>query len=442
MMSKYHLMTFGCQMNKADSETIAAILEGLGYEPVSEPATADLIVANTCCVRKSAEDKAYGRINSLTIRKVANPNMIIGIGGCLAQQEQDKIFERVKPVDFAFGPNSISLIPSLIARVRQGEAGVGAFDPSPEDHGPRPIPVRQSSISAWVPISVGCSNFCSYCIVPHVRGPERSLFPHVIVNQIRQLSAQGYSEVTLLGQNVNTYGHDLEQASTLAELLSLINETEGLARIRFTTSHPRDFGLDLVEAVAGLDKVCEYLHLPIQSGSDRVLKSMNRGYSRQEYLDLIALIRTRIPGVAISSDFIVGYPGETDKDFSATFDIVERAEFDQAFVFLYSPRAGTPAAGMPDQVSKAVKQRRFEALQGLINDICQQQNLTQVGTELQVLNEGRSKKNKQLYTGRSRTNKIVHFSAPEGLRIGTLVNIKIESGKSTYLIGRATGDCA
>lgn len=431
----YNIITMGCQMNKYDSERIAGILENIGYLPIAEPDGADLIILNTCCVRASADDKAFGRANTLGSLKAKNNNLLIGFGGCLAQKEKDNLFKKAKTIDFAFGPKSIADIPELISVAKGGKAS--SFDSLDALLPEFSITVRKNRLSAWLPISAGCSNFCTYCIVPYVRGPEQSRPIDEVYEEALNLVDEGYSEITLLGQNVNTYGVDLKEQVSLGELFQRLNEIDGLQRIRFTTSHPRDFSELLMKSIAGNKKVCEYFHLPMQAGSDKVLSLMNRGYTRDKYFSLIEQVREYFPDAAISSDFIVGFPGETDEDFADTVDAVQRIRFDQAFLFLYSSRDGTKAATMTGQVPADVKAERFKVLSELVNDICIQKNRGHIGSIVEVLAEGKSKKDNELWTGRTRTNRIVHFTSMLEQGIGELVDVKIESALSTYLKGTA-----
>ncbi len=431
-----HLVTFGCQMNEADSELMAGLLEGMGYDCTDDPAQADIILLNTCCVRETAENKVWGLLGKLKRLKRQKPELIIGVSGCMPQQKGvvAEIKRRFPHVDLVLGTYNRHELPDLIGRIRSDRAKVHEVW---EEAGalPEGFPVkRQGGIRAWVPVIYGCNNFCTYCIVPHVRGRERSRRPEAVVEDVRKLVEQGYQEVTLLGQNVNSYGKDLGSEMDFAGLLYRLNEIENLWRIRYMTSHPRDFSERLVEAVAACDKVCENFHLPAQAGSNRVLKRMNRGYTREYYLDLVAKIRAMIPDAGISTDLMVGFPGETEEDFAQTVDLVRQVRYDQAFTFVYNPRRGTPAAGMPDQVPDEVKSRRIQELITLQKEIALGQNRALEGSILEVLVEGTAQNDPGLVTGRCRTNKQVTFPGTPELA-GRLIQVKIDEGHLAYLAG-------
>lgn len=437
-MKGYFLVTMGCQMNKYDSEVIGGILEGQGYVRAESMEDADLVVFNTCCVRESADEKAFGRANAAAALKRKKPDLILGFGGCLAQKERENVFLRARSIDFAFGPRSLNAIPRLISLIEDGHHQAAAFDKT-ESKVDIVNVVRDKPLSAWVAISAGCSNFCTYCIVPFVRGAERSRPMEEIIGEVEGLSEQGYVEINLLGQNVNTYGCDLGGRSLFAGLLEAVSGIDKIKRIRFTTSHPRDFSDEMIDKIAGLDKVCKYFHIPMQSGSNRVLELMNRGYDRDYYLGLIERIRGRIPNSAISSDFIVGFPGEEKDDFERTIEAVNTVGFDQVFTFLYSPRQGTKAATMPGQVGTIEKKLRFDRLSRLVTEVTGAQNFDIVGKRLEVLCEGPSKKDQSLMTGRAMSNKIVHFEGFGDIRAGVLVEVEITKALSSYLKGNAVG---
>ncbi|ACA59090.1 RNA modification enzyme, MiaB family [Candidatus Desulforudis audaxviator MP104C] len=432
-----HTITFGCQMNEFDSELMTGLLEGMGYEPAKSLREADLVLINTCCVRESAENRVWGLLGSLKRYKRDKPELIVAVSGCLPQQEgtAEEIIRRFPVVDLVLGTHNRHELPGLIEEVRAGRRPVLGVR-QPDSAVPEGLPVRRKSgLRAWVPVIHGCNNFCTYCVVPYVRGRECSRRPDAVVDEVCGLAAAGYREVTLLGQNVNSYGRDLGEGIDFAALLARLDGVEGLWRIRFTTSHPRDFTDRLIEVVARAAKVCEHIHLPAQAGSNRVLQRMNRGYTREDYLDLVARIRAAVPDVSLTTDLMVGFPGETEEDFADTLDLVRRVGYDQAFTFVYNPRRGTPAAGWPDQVPEDVKSRRIQELIQVQKEIGLARNRAEEGKVLEVLVEGPSATRPDLLSGRSRTNKTVVFPGEPGLA-GQLVRVRVEVGHLTYLAGR------
>ncbi|HIE12412.1 MAG TPA: tRNA (N6-isopentenyl adenosine(37)-C2)-methylthiotransferase MiaB, partial [Desulfotomaculum sp.] len=399
------------------------------------PETADLVLINTCCVRQTAENKVWGLLGNLSRLKRRRPGMVVGVTGCMAQQEgtAEEIRRRFLFVDLVIGTYNRHELARLLKRPR-GEGPVVEIL-SEAYCIPEGLPVkRESRIRAWVPIMYGCDNFCAYCIVPYVRGRERSRRPEDIMREVKALTADGYREVVLLGQNVNAYGKGLDPPVDFASLLELVNEAEGLWRIRYTTSHPRDFSGRLVETAARLEKVCENFHLPVQAGSDRILKLMRRGYTRDGYLDLIRNIRRAVPGASITTDIMVGFPGETEEDFKETLDLVREVRFDQAFTFVYNPRRGTTAASFPGQVPAAVKSRRIQELIAVQQSIARELNRAEEGRVHEVLVEGPSAKNPAKMTGRTRTNKTVVFPGGTDLT-GRLATVRITAGRLTHLEG-------
>ncbi|KAB2954206.1 tRNA (N6-isopentenyl adenosine(37)-C2)-methylthiotransferase MiaB [Heliorestis acidaminivorans] len=432
----YFIYTFGCQMNERDSESLAGFLTQMGYEKVLQPEEAAVILINTCCVRESAEQKILGRLGELNKHKKADPEVIIGIGGCMVQQPgmSDKIRTSYRHVDLVFGTHNLHQLPIMIERCRQSqERIIDVWDSEGEII--EELPERSvEGIKAHVTIMYGCDNYCSYCIVPYVRGRERSRQPKDIVAEVESLVKQGVREVTLLGQNVNSYGKDLQPPISFGTLLQEVNKIDKLERIRFTTSHPKDFDPTLIEAMTKAPKVCEQIHLPVQAGSNAVLEAMNRGYNRAYYLDLISKIRQALPNVALTTDLIIGFPGETEEDFADTLDLLEKVRFDNAFTFLYSRRSGTPAAEMENQISDETKRERFQKLLKLQNKISLEQNEPLVGQVLEVLVEGPSKTNPDKLTGRTRGNKIVVFDGQED-SIGQIVSVKIEEVRTWTLLG-------
>jgi len=434
---KYLIITFGCQMNEHDSEVMGGILEEMGYRPAATREEADIILINTCCVRETAENKVYGLLGELRKFKKNKPGLLVGIGGCMTQQESaaKKIKKRFPHVSLIFGTHNLPRLKELVQQALASRRAVLELLPGT---GPKPERLprkRAAGIKAWVVITYGCNNYCTYCIVPYVRGPERSRLSRDILAEVRVLASRGIKEVTLLGQNVNSYGRDLPDGADFAGLLAEVNKVEGIERIRFTTSHPRDFCNRLIEAISGYAKVCEHIHLPVQSGSNHVLQMMGRGYTREYYLDLLEKIRQAIPGVAITTDIMVGFPGETGEDFAQTMDLVDKARFDNAFTFIYNPRPGTPAALLPEQLEASVKRERIKALIEKQNNISREINECETGRIHQILVEGYDKKNPQLFSGRTRTNKLVIFNGPPEL-IGCLVDVEIVEGKLAHMDGR------
>lgn len=437
---RYLTITYGCQMNEHDSEVMAGILEEMGYRPARSREEADVILINTCCVRETAENKVFGLLGELRKLKMDRPGLLIGVGGCMTQQKDvaRKIRERFSHVDLVFGTHNLPRLKELLLQAKEGQQRVVEL----LDHaGPAPegLPVKRASgIKAWVVVTYGCNNYCTYCIVPYVRGRECSRRPENILAEIRSLADLGYREVTLLGQNVNSYGRDLPSKVDFAALLEEVNGIAGISRIRFTTSHPRDFTDRLISVIAAGEKICEHVHLPVQAGSNRILRMMNRGYTREDYLRLVEKIRRTIPGVALTTDIMVGFPGETDEDFALTMDLVEEVRFDSAFMFIYNVRPGTPAADFPGQVEDRVKRERIKALIDRQNQITKEINAGEVGKTYQVLVDGQSKTNSQMLGGRTRTNKLVVFPGPLSL-VGKFVDVEITKGGLTHLEGRLAG---
>jgi tRNA-2-methylthio-N6-dimethylallyladenosine synthase len=386
------VITYGCQMNKYESERIAGILVGLGYEMADEVHGADLILLNTCSIRDKAEQKVYSQLGHLRWLKRENPALVIGVCGCVAQQEGARILQRVPYVDLVFGPQNIPKLPALLDEVQAHRRQISDLADNPLwDAQLFPLR-RESPMQAWVTVMQGCDKFCTFCVVPYTRGREQSRPPAAIVQEVQELAAQGYQEVTLLGQNIDSYGKRSPEGKDLADLLEMLDPIDGIRRIRFITSHPRDFTDKLMRTVGALDKVCEYIHLPVQSGSSSVLKRMHRGYTRHDYLLRVERLRTYVPDVAISTDLIVGFPGENDADFEQTRQLVETVEFDAMYLFKYSPRPGTKAATFEDQVPESVKTARFNTLLAIQEAIQLRRNRSRVGRCEEVLVEGPSKK--------------------------------------------------
>lgn len=435
-MKKYIIETYGCQMNEHDSEKLAGMLDGLGYLEADKIEDADLIIYNTCCVRENAELKVYGNLGQLKPIKKNNPDMIIAVCGCMMQQPAvvELIKKKYAHVDLVFGTHNLHNFPQLLANCKQSDNMiVEVWDEEGEIVEGLPS-IRKYDLKAFVNIMYGCNNFCTYCIVPYTRGRERSRDIKDITNEIQQLVESGTKEVTLLGQNVNSYGKTLDEKADFADLLYKINKIDGLDRIRFMTSHPKDASPRLIEAMRDCDKVCDHIHLPVQAGSSRVLKAMNRIYTKEQYLDLVNSFREEIPHITVTTDIIVGFPGETEEDFLETLDLVKAVQFDSAFTFLYSIREGTPAAKLKDQVPDEVKHDRFNRLIDLLNSICAKKNKALEGKVFDVLVEGESKNDSSKLMGRTRTNKLVNFSGPRD-SIGKIVPVKIVEGRTFSLTG-------
>ena len=412
---RYEIRTHGCQMNVHDSERLAGLLEDAGYHRCPPGGSPDVVVFNTCAVRENADNRLYGSLGHLLATKNATPGMQIAVGGCLAQKDKAEIVRRAPWVDVVFGTHNIGSLPVLLERARVAEQAQVEIADALERF-PSTLPTRRdSAYSAWVSISVGCNNSCTFCIVPSLRGREADRRPEDILAEVEALVAEGVQEVTLLGQNVNAYGAG-RPGDGFAELLRSCGEISGLRRVRFTSPHPRDFTSDVLAAMAETPNVMPQLHMPLQSGSSRILRAMRRSYRQERYLSIVDAVRTALPEAALSTDIIVGFPGETEADFQATLEVVAQARFAAAFTFQYSIRPGTPAATMPDQVPKAVVSERYQRLVALVNDIAWQENLKQVGRTVEVLfadGEGRKDAATARMSGRARDNRLVHVTVPE-----------------------------
>nr|WP_269436343.1 tRNA (N6-isopentenyl adenosine(37)-C2)-methylthiotransferase MiaB [Arthrobacter zhangbolii] len=435
----YQVRTFGCQMNVHDSERISGLLEDAGYV-AADGDQADIVVFNTCAVRENADNKLYGNLGLLAPVKERRPGMQIAVGGCLAQKDRETILRKAPWVDAVFGTHNIGSLPALLERARHNaKAELEILESL--DVFPSTLPTKRDSVySGWVSISVGCNNTCTFCIVPSLRGKERDRRPGEILAEIKALVDDGAIEVTLLGQNVNSYGVEFGDRGAFAKLLRACGEIEGLERVRFTSPHPAAFTDDVIEAMAETPNVMPQLHMPLQSGSDKVLKDMRRSYRSKKFLGILDRVRERMPHAAISTDIIVGFPGETEEDFQATLDVVEQSRFATAFTFQYSKRPGTPAADLPDQLPKAVVQERFERLTALQDRIAAEENAKQVGTTVEVMvtaGSGRKSEETGRLSGRSRDQRLVHFSVPEGApvpRPGDLVTVPVTAAAAFHLI--------
>jgi tRNA-2-methylthio-N6-dimethylallyladenosine synthase len=433
---KYYIETWGCQMNEEDSEKLSGMLKSVGYTKTETIEEAGIIIYNTCCVRENAENKVFGNLGELKHLKKKNPDLIIAVCGCMMQQEgmADKILKKFPHVNIIFGTHNAYKFPEYLNRVKtEGVQVKEIFNKESEIVEGLPID-RESDVKAFVTIMYGCNNFCTYCVVPYVRGRERSRKSEDIINEIKDLVSKGYKEITLLGQNVNSYGKGLEEDIDFAKLLRKINEVDGLERVRFMTSHPKDLNKDVILAIKECDKLCEQIHLPVQSGSDRILKKMNRHYTKEYYLELVDMIKREIPDVSLTTDIIVGFPGETEEDFLDTLDLVERVGYDSAFTFIYSRRNNTPADMMLNQVPDADKHHRFDRLIKVVNEGVIKSNKVYEGKTVEVLVEGPSKNDATKLTGRTRNGKLVNFSG-ENVKAGDLVNVKIVRAQPFSLVG-------
>lgn len=433
---KYLIYTMGCQLNENDSEKLCGMMEQMGYTKTENIEQADLIVFNTCCVRENAEEKLFGKIGELKQLK-QKKDIIVAIGGCMMQEKHivDKINNSYKFIDIIFGTHTLHEFPENIYKKMIDTKKIrNVIDIDGYIIEGLPI-TRNDNIKASVTIMNGCNNFCSYCIVPYVRGRERSRNPIDIIKEVQELAKQGYKEITLLGQNVNSYkGNGELGINKFSELLYAINKIDGIERIRFISPHPKDFTDDVIQAIKDCEKVCKIIHLPLQSGSTNVLKQMNRKYTKQQYLDLVEKMKNAIPNIVFSTDIIVGFPGETEEDFNDTLDVVDKVHFEQVFMFIYSRRVGTPADKMENQVPEEIKHTRFDKLKNLVEGQIEKNNKKYIGTIQKILVEGQSKTNNEVLTGRTDTNKVVNFKGDASL-IGNIIDVKIVSEHMWYLKG-------
>ena len=435
-MQRYHVTTFGCQMNAHDSERIKGTLESLGFGEAVSPDEADVLVFNTCTIREKPDQRFAAHMGNAKARKERDPETIVAVGGCYAEAQRERLFELYPHVDVAFGPGTIPHLADWIGANGQGVAR-GRFGTGAGRSFSAGLPMhRERRFQAWVQVSMGCNSVCAYCIVPAVRGRETSRRPGEILAEVTRLAEEGVREITLLGQNVNSWGRDLAPGlrTEFGELLRACDAVEGIERIRFTSPHPKDFRDPVIAAIAECDAICEHVHLPLQSGSTRILKAMRRTYSRERYLRLVEKLRAAIPDLALGTDIIVGFPGETEADFRETLEVVEEVRYDSAFTFVYSPRQGTEAAAMPEQVPDEVKRERMERLVGLVQRIAAERNAERVGRVEEVLVEGPSRTDRALLRGRTRRNTTANFSGTAAP--GELAHVRIEDATSTTLRGR------
>lgn len=430
----YFLLTYGCQMNESDSERYAGQLESLGYRRTEDMDMADVVLLNTCCVRETAEGKILGKIGELKHVKQHNPNLIIAVAGCMAQEWQDRLFERAPHIDLVIGTHNIHKLVELI-RERQAKSGhyleadmtVPAFHDLPTK--------RFQKFFAWVPIMNGCNKFCTYCIVPYVRGREVSRPIADIVREIEEIAKEGYKEITLLGQNVNSYGLDLKDGTDFSALLQAVDRIGGIERVRYMTSHPKDMTFAMIDAIADSKKVVNHMHLPIQSGSDELLKKMNRGYTVDQYMELVEYARKRIPDLVLTTDIIVGFPGETEEMFCQTLDLLKRVQYDMAYTFIYSPRTGTPAAKMDHQIPQEEKSRRLQRLMDVQNVYSLQLNQAMEHKEYEVIVEGPTKNDENHWFGRTTGNKMIIWEHDGSAAVGDTVKVAVDKGQTWVLKG-------
>ncbi|HSQ21830.1 MAG TPA: tRNA (N6-isopentenyl adenosine(37)-C2)-methylthiotransferase MiaB [Coriobacteriia bacterium] len=442
-MTTYAIRTFGCQMNKHDSERIAGLLEAEGFTHAPVLEEADVIVFNTCCVRETADDRLLGQVSSLKALKTGGrPDVLIAVGGCVGQRDGATLLRQLPHVDVVFGTHNIHELPSLLEAAAAGRPAVRVLDEGDTFASDLPA-TREHRWHAWVPITVGCDNHCAYCIVPRVRGPERSRAFEDVIAEVERLTADGVVEVTLLGQNVNSYGRDRYGEPRFAELLRAVAGT-GVGRARFATSHPKDLSDATIRALAEVPALMPYLHLPVQHGSDRMLAAMNRGYTRDAYLERIARLREAVPDIALSTDLIVGFPGETEDDFALMLDLVERVAFDHAFTFIYSRREGTPAADLTDRVPRPIAQERFDRLVTLVRDLSLVANTREVGAIRPALIEGPSRRDEGVLAARTPHNRLVHLPVPPGSTAedlaGTVRDVRITAAHPWFLTGALADD--
>lgn len=441
MSKTFHILTYGCQMNEHDSEKIGGMLNSIGYEEIDnnkldKASSADLVILNTCLIRENAAQKVFGKLGALKGLKRKNPNMLIAVCGCMMQKEEvrKQTLKRCPFVDIVFGTNNIHELPDLIRKAQiEKLKAVSIIENTEEIHEDMPK-ARKYSHKALVNITYGCNNFCTYCVVPYTRGREKSREPEDILNEIKDLAKNGCKEVTLLGQNVNSYGKNLSREYNFADLLKAVSKIDGIEFIRFMTSHPKDLSDELIKVIKESDKVCNHVHLPVQSGSTKVLKEMNRKYTKEHYLELAEKIRREIPDVAITTDIIVGFPGETEEDFMDTVDLVKKVEYESAFTFLYSPREGTKAATMENQIPEDDKHRRFNYLLDQLYPIVLDKNEKCIGKTYRILVDEVSKSSEEFLTGRTEHFRLVHFKGDKSL-LGKIVNVRIDSAKTFFLEG-------
>lgn len=435
---KYYTITYGCQMNESDTERINGQLEELGYKAAEKMDDADVIIMNTCSVRQNAEEKVYGKIGEVKKIKEKNPNLILGIAGCMAQENKGKLIERMPIIDFVIGPYHIHDLKEIITD-KENDCGGHVVKTERNPHSVNDYSElkasRKSKIFAWIPIMQGCNKFCTYCIVPYVRGREISRTIPDICKEIEGLAKEGYKEITLLGQNVNSYGLDFRNGTNFSDLIRAIDEIDGIERVRYMTSHPRDMTFDMVDAMAASPKVVRHMHLPVQHGSNEMLKKMNRGYTIEHFKELLSYVREKMPDIAVTTDLITGFPGETEEMHQETLELLKEVRFDSAYTFIYSPRTGTPAARMDDQIDDDTKHRRLQEIMDTENEISLELNKEMEGSTFKVIVEGPSKQDTNHWYGRTSTNKMILFPYEDGIRIGDTRNVKVNVAQTWILKG-------
>ena len=433
----YTTITYGCQMNESDTERINGQLEELGYQPAEKMDDADIIIMNTCSIRQNAEEKVYGKIGEIKKLKEKNPRLLLGIAGCMAQENKGKLIERMPIIDFVIGPYHIHDLKDIISNENAKGSHVVKTERNPHsvsDYSDLKA-VRKSHIFAWIPIMQGCNKFCTYCIVPYTRGRELSRPVEAICKEIQELANEGYKEVTLLGQNVNSYGLDFRNGTDFGTLIRAIDKIDGIERVRYMTSHPRDMTYDMVDAMAASPKVVRHMHLPVQHGSTEMLKAMNRGYTIERFKELVAYVREKMPDIALTTDLITGFPGETEEMHQETVKLLKEIRFDSCYTFIYSPRKGTPAARMENQIDDETKHRRLQELMDVENEISLELNKEMEGKTYTVIVEGPSKQDETNWFGRTSTNKMILFPYREGLKVGDTVEAKVETAQTWVLKG-------
>lgn len=437
---KYFTLTYGCQMNESDSERINGQLEEIGYQPASVMEDADIVILNTCSIRQNAEEKVYGKIGELKKLKQEKPHLLVGITGCMAQENKGRLIARMPVIDFVLGPYHIHDLKDVVSGEKKGRAPVVMTEMNPErvsDFSELKA-ARKSHVFAWVPIMQGCNKFCTYCIVPYVRGRQASRTVQDICGEVRKLAEEGYKEITLLGQNVNSYGLDFRNGTDFADLINSLSEIPGIERIRYMTSHPRDMTFRMVDAMAASPKVVRHMHLPVQHGSNEMLRKMNRGYTIERFFELLEYVREKMPDIAVTTDIITGFPGETENMHQETLSLLKKARFDSAYTFIYSPRTGTPAARMTDQVPEDIKKRRLQELMNTENSISLELNRAMEGHTFRVIAEGPTKNDPEHWFGRTSGNKMIIFPKDKKLEVGMTVSVHVDKAQTWILKGTLT----
>lgn len=435
---KFKTLTYGCQMNESDSERINGELAGLGYEEAAVMDEADVIILNTCSIRQNAEEKVYGKIGEIKRVKEKNPDLLVGVMGCMAQENKGKLISRMPIIDFVLGPYHIQDLAAVITEELEKRSHVvmaKLASARVKDYSELRA-ARKSDIFAWVPIMQGCNKFCTYCIVPYVRGRQTSRTVEDLCREAEGLAREGYKEITLLGQNVNSYGLDFRDGTDFGTLIRALGRVDGIRRVRYMTSHPRDMTFDMVDAMTDSPKVARHMHLPVQHGDNEMLRRMNRGYTIERFMELLTYVRKRMPDIAVTTDLICGFPGETEEMHRATLDLLREARFDSAYTFIFSPRVGTPAAKMEDQVPDDVKKRRLQELMDVENEISLEKNKEMEGKAFEILVEGPTKQDESRWYGRTSTNKMIIFPKAEGVKIGDFRMAEVESAQTWVLKGK------